>query len=289
MTIQGVKNVDVSLVKSMYVELDGMFTNGHSFCELIVNEKRKNFVARLFNGEVYSHTFGGEQDFIPFLIRVFEDSATDEYLYRKIADLSIEDFIDTSETARNLQNRVLELRKNDRLDEYEARDLCECLHDFESLDVVHGNDIYDVIVGIFSDNLKEKLFEEDVWNDPAIVYKKDYKAWIFCKKVAPILAEVLRAEYGLKEEALDLFYELQEIYEDYKPNDESFLEEYPDLVEQMDALDKLNPKTESEAKKMIEPLYDFVCEWFPDSVDEEEQERIQQILEQARSLMKEGE
>lgn len=267
MTIQGVKNVDVSLVKSMYVELDGMFTNGHSFCELIVNEKRKNFVARLFNGEVYSYTFGGEQDFIPFLIRVFEDSATDEYLYRKIADLSIEDL----------------------LDEYEARDLWECLHDFESLDVVHGNDIYDVIVGTFSDNLKEKLFEEDVWNDPAIVYKKDYKAWIFCKKVAPILAEVLRAEYGLKEEALDLFYELQEIYEDYKPNDESFLEEYPDLVEQMDALDKLNPKTESEAKKMIEPLYDFVCEWFPDSVDEEEQERIQQILEQARRLMKEGE
>ena len=84
----------------------------------------------------------------------------------------------------------------------------------------------------------------------------------------------------------ELFYQLQDKYEDYKPNDEDFLEEFVDLQEEIERLDSLNPATDEEFEKGIRLLVNFLYEWFPDSVDEEEQEELKALLQSASDKIK---
>lgn len=83
----------------------------------------------------------------------------------------------------------------------------------------------------------------------------------------------------------ELYQELSIIYDRYKPNDEQYLENHPELVEEIKTLDSLEPSNEEEASSALRNLTNFIEEWFPDSVDEEEQERIRDILESAYKVI----
>ena len=86
-------------------------------------------------------------------------------------------------------------------------------------------------------------------------------------------------------EPTTLYHELAEIYENYKPDDNSLLAEYPDLVAEMDKLDALNPQNTEETYEAIELLHNFIAEWFPDSIDGTEEERILNLFQEAEGLI----
>lgn len=83
----------------------------------------------------------------------------------------------------------------------------------------------------------------------------------------------------------DIYSDLNEEFENYVPNDEEFLEEYPDLVEEIDAINALNPTSEEEYKVAIHILYDFLNEWYPDSVDDADKEVLDAKLAAASAYL----
>lgn len=85
----------------------------------------------------------------------------------------------------------------------------------------------------------------------------------------------------------DMFHLLRDAYEQYKPNDEAFLSTYPELQDQINALDALDPQDIEDTVHAIDCLTDFLEEWFPDSVDDEEQETIRTLIDKGYQLTKE--
>lgn len=83
----------------------------------------------------------------------------------------------------------------------------------------------------------------------------------------------------------EIFDGLVEEFEKYVPNDEDYLEEYPELVEVIKDIQNLVPTTEAEYKEAIRVLYDFLNEWYPDSVDDEDKAIIDGVLEKAREIL----
>lgn len=79
----------------------------------------------------------------------------------------------------------------------------------------------------------------------------------------------------------EIYDELMDIYQDYKPDD---VEDDEDLMNEMEQLDSLSPKDEKETKMAISQLSYFVGNWFPDGADEEEQTRIKEVLEESTKI-----
>lgn len=85
----------------------------------------------------------------------------------------------------------------------------------------------------------------------------------------------------------NIYNELLDLFYDYQPNDESFLEAYPELAEEMEAIENRKVKDSQQYADAILELCDFLNEWFPDSVDEEEQERVREAIDAGYRAVKE--
>ena len=62
----------------------------------------------------------------------------------------------------------------------------------------------------------------------------------------------------------NIYNELKEYFYEYQPDEESFLEDSPEVVEQIETLSNLDPTTEEEMVQAIAALCDFLEEWFPE-------------------------
>ena len=86
------------------------------------------------------------------------------------------------------------------------------------------------------------------------------------------------------EEVTDLYDMMTGYYDSYKPDDSFFLEENEDVAEQIQELDNLYPMTFKERVEGLGQLADFVSDWFPDSIEEDEQTEIRATLVQASQV-----
>lgn len=82
------------------------------------------------------------------------------------------------------------------------------------------------------------------------------------------------------------YEELKSLFYEYQPNDEDFLEEDPETAEKIESIDQLEPNNDSELISAISILCDFMEEWFPDSVDEDEQKRVRTIIDEGYKIIK---
>lgn len=90
----------------------------------------------------------------------------------------------------------------------------------------------------------------------------------------------------LEKEMKEVFYELKDLFYDYHPNDETFLETYPELAEKINKINDLEATTKEKTLKGIEILCGFLNEWFPDSVTETEQKRVSEIINKGYKVIK---
>lgn len=193
MTIQGVKGIETNTLKSYRIHLDRMKTNGHDFCELIVDEKHKNFTARLYGGEVYSYGWEAPgENFIDFLIQTFEERSG--YLYIKLANLLREEFVDMGETKEKMKALIVEKRENGSIDDELAIEVLEEIEELANEDQITFDHFYDIYHNTMSSELRTEVLEVEPWEGDYVISQKDEDVLVFCEKVAPILADVLKAE-----------------------------------------------------------------------------------------------
>lgn len=196
MSIPGVREVESSSIKKIRVKLDPSFTNGHDFCELIIDGANNRFTAILYGGESYTNCWGAPGDDFPkFLSDVF--SKNKEYLFEKIADYSKADYVDTEETSKHMKKLVLDARRSLELDEYEAREAWEDVERFEGLTSITQEGLYGSWSRWFEMLIEKDIVSDEPWFEDFIQYKEDRKCRIFCEKVAPILAEVIKQEFQI--------------------------------------------------------------------------------------------
>lgn len=79
----------------------------------------------------------------------------------------------------------------------------------------------------------------------------------------------------------ELYGQLDEAYHNYKPD---AVDDDEDLAQEIEELDQLSPKTDSEMIEAVKRLAYFLGNWFPDEEDEEEQEQVRLLLEEAQKL-----
>lgn len=192
--IQGVASVKTKTIKSLMIKLQPQFTNGHDFCELIVDESRNGFTARLCN-ETYSFSWGAPgNDFVQFLIDTF--SKHNDYLFGKLEDFSKRNYVDNEKTAQAMKVMLLQARRHNQIDEEQAREIWEEIESFEGNDDVTQNHLYSEWSHWFEQAIEQDIFSNEPWFEDFIQYNEDWRCRVFCEKVAPILAEVLKVEYG---------------------------------------------------------------------------------------------
>lgn len=76
------------------------------------------------------------------------------------------------------------------------------------------------------------------------------------------------------------------IYENYKPDDNFFLREHPEVVDQMEEIDKLmalSNRSDIQLILMMEKLLYFLQDWFPD--DEDDQDDMQKDMSKAEESL----
>ncbi|MGF7534998.1 hypothetical protein AAGG74_15115 [Bacillus mexicanus] len=190
--IQGVTEIETRTLKSFNVKLDKVFTNGHDFCELLVDEKNNSFIARLYGGETYTFRWNSPgDDFIQYLINTF--SKNSDYLYDKLEDVKYREYIDTEKTAINMKKVLLSARLNRELDKEDARELWDEIESF-SCEALTIRNFYDIYHNQFKTGIKSGVFSDEPWYEEFVVNQEDYQCRVFCEKVAPILAQVLKQE-----------------------------------------------------------------------------------------------
>lgn len=194
MAIAGVKSVESRTIRSFRVYLDKELTNGYDFCELIVDEKNHHFTANVY-GRTFTYGWGSlTEDFIEHLIKEFGEHY--DYLYYKMQNHSYSDFIDTEKTAQNLKVIALKARRSFKLDKDEMYELWEEIESFAAEDNVTESHFYDLYYDYFKIAIEKDLITKTPWEEEFIERKEDVDCKIFCQKVMPILAEVLKQEYG---------------------------------------------------------------------------------------------
>lgn len=187
-------SIEAQTLKSFRIKLETKFTNGHDFCDLIVDETNYNFTARLYGGESYTYSWGAPgDDFIQFLIDTF--SKFNDYLFEKLADYSYSNLVDTEKTAQKMREKVLVARYNRELNEEDARELWEEIESLEQSTNLTTEHFYDMYRNKFEIGIENNIWSDEPWFEDFIEFQEDYKCRIFCDKVAPILAEVLKQEY----------------------------------------------------------------------------------------------
>lgn len=86
----------------------------------------------------------------------------------------------------------------------------------------------------------------------------------------------------INNESYEVYQNLMNAYNEYKPDDEEFLQDNEELVEELESLDALSPSDDDETKAAIVQLVDFLYEWFPDSVEKCEQNELTNLLNEAK-------
>ncbi|MGF7534867.1 hypothetical protein AAGG74_14450 [Bacillus mexicanus] len=76
--------------------------------------------------------------------------------------------------------------------------------------------------------------------------------------------------------------ELQDLFYIYKPDEEDFLNDYPEISEEIEVLINLQPENDIEYIKAIKQFIDFLEEWFPNEIDESEMNDIQNKIQKAK-------
>lgn len=198
MNITGVKSIIENKVKSYRIELDKLVTNGHSICELIIDENNKSFTARLYGGEVYTYGWDASGDFIESLIQLFNRK---DSLYRSIANFQLHNIVDIQKTTENIRKRidlcesVFNTGTSNESLFCEARRVLEELEELIDVTEDHFTELY---FAKFSSDIREEIIGNFPNEHEYVVCKKDEDAYVFCEKVAPILANVLVETYDKK-------------------------------------------------------------------------------------------
>lgn len=201
MAIEGVKKIETGSVKRISVELDSKFTNGHTFCEMLIDEQNGRFTAALYGGEAYTFK-NNDKDFIGLLIREFE--CDDDWLYRQLRDARLDDVIDVDATTaaivEHIKNTDVYKENPDDftpLDEM-GEEISSTLHSYSP---VYTHMIWDVwhewFTPFINDGLLPGVSEMHDENLDLIKIEGEWNCRVFCEKVAPILAKVLREQYQI--------------------------------------------------------------------------------------------
>ena len=82
----------------------------------------------------------------------------------------------------------------------------------------------------------------------------------------------------------ELFGELEDATYEYLPDDPDYLQHSEEARADIDFVHKANPYTEAEYLETIERFADILEENFPDMADEDEQQRLRTILDNARAV-----
>lgn len=82
----------------------------------------------------------------------------------------------------------------------------------------------------------------------------------------------------------DLLNNQIDMYESHKPNDESFLEVFQELSEEIDTIDKRISNNDSD--ETLDVLNEFNKTWFPDSIDLKDQYNYRQLIEDTDKHLK---
>lgn len=85
----------------------------------------------------------------------------------------------------------------------------------------------------------------------------------------------------------EMHEKLKDAYEDFKPNEESLLEDFPYLKLKMNAIENQQPSTNEEYFAYFSVLTSFMEDWFPDSREESEQRKVRQIIDDSYKVMRE--
>lgn len=195
MSIRGVKELTINTIKHYRITLDRQVTNGHDFCELIVDEEHQNFTARLYGGEVYTYGWGGNnENFLDFLIDTFRRDGEYGYLYTKLQNHTITNGIDAEKTGEHLRTLLDEAKDNGMLEDDDYDDLVESVESFQNEDHMTESHFYDMYFNWFEDAIKQDIFPSEPWSEDFVERKEDFQCRVFCTLVAPILADVLEAE-----------------------------------------------------------------------------------------------
>lgn len=161
----------------------------------------------MFNAQTdcgdFNYYWGSFGDcFKKFLVDICSKDSS--YLYSKIHSHERDGRIDVEKTITNMKKRVIESRKEaglrllgkDDLTEEDARYLWD---ELESIQNSHGEISVDAFSSLYYYELpkeeRDKVFhDEDLWYGDLLVTTPDREAKTFCEVVAPMFAEILKAE-----------------------------------------------------------------------------------------------
>lgn len=194
MQIPGVRSIESSNIRKIKVSLEPQYTNGHDFCELLIDEDNGRFTAVLYGGESYTYVFSSKgEKFVKFLIGVFINDPG--YLYGKLFNPQLERNCDAERTEKNMKARLLEDRRKNDVSEEQAREVFDRISE-----MFQGEDetSWDFFYSQYFDGILDNYFGPEPFHDDFLVSTYDYKCHVFCRKVAPILSEVLKEEYQLE-------------------------------------------------------------------------------------------
>lgn len=79
--------------------------------------------------------------------------------------------------------------------------------------------------------------------------------------------------------------ELYDIFNEYCPDEEDFLDEMSEVANDIDEISNLEIASDSDRKNALNLLIDFNSEWMPDGVEPDEKDRIQKIIKQAEKAL----
>lgn len=141
----------------------------------------------------FSYRWGAFGDcFKSFLIEI----NSSDYLYSKIATKDV--FVDGEETVKQFKEQLLTRRREDEVDEYEARGAWE---EIEEL----SEETYRMSPDGFHYALQAKYSLNkalpDIYADLDLVFRKDTAAQAFCEVVMPVFVEILKEEITEKKTA----------------------------------------------------------------------------------------
>ncbi len=119
-----------------------------------------------------------------------------DYLYSKIA--TKDEFVNGEETVKQFKSRLLELRREGEIEEYDAREAWEEIEELsEEAYRMSPDGFYYALQAKYS--LNKAL--PDIYDDLDLVFRKDTAAQAFCEVVMPIFVKILRKEITEKKTA----------------------------------------------------------------------------------------
>lgn len=192
MTIPGAIEVQLETVKSFRIHLDRTMTNGHDFCQLLVDETNCNFTARLYGGETYTYGWlNRTEHFIDTLIEAFKKEKEFGSLYSKLQNRSVTNQVDAGKTGEHL----LEILKKakEELDEDVYDEIEESIESFMAEDYVSPSHFYSMYSEWFGLAVEHDVLSDHPYDEDYIQYAEDFHCRVFCEQVIPILADVLEA------------------------------------------------------------------------------------------------